>query len=113
MSDRDGTLETNSNHRGMQGAFVPFQYYATTGEANDDSLPTSSENEKYNWDQRMDEAWRFPNFVERCLVLLIIKTVLSLYGFTIITDKSLQVKLLQISFAVLLSSYTKIAVKCF
>ena len=36
--------------------FVPFQYYATTGEADDEPSQLESESTNSTWDQKMEEV---------------------------------------------------------
>ena len=45
---------SKQNHLGEK--FVPFQYYATTGENSDESNQLNSEADNSSWDQKMDEA---------------------------------------------------------
>jgi hypothetical protein len=36
--------------------FIPFQYYATEGEEDNEKSQSNSESTKSTWDQKMDEA---------------------------------------------------------
>ena len=64
VEGKDGKIKTYSNQEQPPRTFVPFKYYATTGEAESvDFSPMGSDKEKSVWDKKMDEA-RFLYFVE-------------------------------------------------
>ena len=43
--------------------FVPFQYYATTGEADDEPSQLDSESTNSTWDQKMEEVNKILNIL--------------------------------------------------
>ena len=44
------------NERTRGKKFIPFQYYATTGEDDNETSQCNSESNKSTWDQKMEEA---------------------------------------------------------
>ena len=55
ISGKD-SLDSCSNQNKSAANFVPFQYYATTGEKDEESSQSLSEKTNSTWDQKMDEA---------------------------------------------------------
>ena len=51
-----GNIDSVSNQNTPSTEFVPFQYYATTGEVDEESSQLVSEKAHSTWDQKMDEA---------------------------------------------------------
>ena len=67
VEGKDGNLKAYSPQDQSPRTFVPFQYYATTGEAeNVDFSPMGCDKENSVWDKKMDEAC-FVYFVENPL----------------------------------------------
>ena len=58
---KSGAKTKKSGEKVMKGKeYVPFQYYATTGEADDEPSQLESESSNTTWDQKMEEVHSNP-----------------------------------------------------
>ena len=58
---KSGAKTKKNGEKVMKGKeYVPFQYYATTGEADDEPSQLESESSNTTWDQKMEEVHSNP-----------------------------------------------------
>ena len=50
------SLNKTSEEQTRKKKFIPFQYYATTGEEDNEPSQCNSESTNSTWDQKMEEA---------------------------------------------------------
>ena len=61
ITPKSGAKTKKSGEKVMKGKeYVPFQYYATTGEADDEPSQLESESSNTTWDQKMEEVHSNP-----------------------------------------------------